>query len=229
MRTRVVCSTVGSWASGRASILTHGLRAMTCITTSTSSEAWSHGRGRGGENGGSVVETAAAARMCNGVMQRMNGAGMGAAAVGCAVHGQDRVSYTHRCGSRPYTTASSMSPLVRSTTMMTRTTKLSPLHVVQQHQQQRRWVLSVPVTNNNVEAASRKLKRLSLAEGDKREEKKRRAFIKPSVRAKMVRDASPPPHPPPHTATQRRMARDTTDHIVVSACACMCVTVIDGG
>ena len=42
--------------------------------------------------------------------------------------------------------------------------------------------------NNNIEAATRKLKRMSLSEGDKREEKKRRAFIKPSVRAQMVRN-----------------------------------------
>lgn len=65
----------------------------------------------------------------------------------------------------------------------------SSFRIQQQLQQfqQRRGVLSVPVVQNNVDVATRKLKRKSLEEGDKREERKRRAFIKPSVRAQMVR------------------------------------------
>ena len=46
--------------------------------------------------------------------------------------------------------------------------------------------LTVPVTNNNTDAALRKLRRKHLAEGDIREQRKRQGMLKPSVKRQLV-------------------------------------------
>ena len=58
----------------------------------------------------------------------------------------------------------------------------------QRHADTRKYYsgLTVPITNNNVDLALRKLKRKALTEGDIREERKRRGFLKQSVMRQMV-------------------------------------------